>query len=122
MTYKKKELLNIALNAIPKNNLIFLSEVIFFLPCSSSTFYEKFKTGEPDRLAIESALNENKIKMKINLRDKWYKSDLPQLQIALMKLLSTEEEFRLLSMSKIENKTELSGSLAIEPITGMIIN
>ena len=39
---------------------------------------------------------------------KWYKSDAPALQIALMKIISTDEEAHRLNGSKQEVKTDVS--------------
>ena len=38
------------------------------------------------------------------MRYKWYQSNAPALQMALMKLLSTPEELRKLSMQYIESE------------------
>jgi len=119
MAYKRHNLLKLALKAISENKLIFISEVVAFLPCGKSAFYQIFSKDLPDREEIEMALIENRIRIKSSLRAKWYISDNPQLQIALMKLLGTEEELRRLSMAKIDSKAEVRVNL--EPITGMII-
>ncbi len=39
MAYKKEDLIKQALQAIKKHKLIFIEEVVSFLPCSKATFY-----------------------------------------------------------------------------------
>jgi hypothetical protein len=49
--------------------------------------------------SIKEALLEIKTNIKVSMRSKWYLSEQPTLQFALMKLISSEEELRKLSMS-----------------------
>jgi hypothetical protein len=118
---KSEELLKKALEAIEKYKLVFFSELVAYLPCSLSTLYEHFPDGSEGHKSIDLAIEKNKINIKTSMRAKWYQSDAPQLQIALMKILGTEEELRRLSMSKTENKTEIEASVKIDNITGMQI-
>jgi hypothetical protein len=41
------------------------------------------------------------------MRSKWYKSNAPALQMALMKLIATPDELRKLSMSYNENTHDI---------------
>lgn len=97
MAYKKAELEEQALRAIKDNNLMFVTDVPAYLPCSTATFYNK----ELEKLeAIKEALEQNRIKTKNGLRAKWYKSDNATVQIALYKLIGTEEEAHRLNGSR----------------------
>lgn len=93
--YKKTELEKLSLEAIEKHKLFFIEDIIAYLPCCSATFYnhelEKLET-------IKDALKKVKTDIKVSMRSKWYKSDNATLQMGLMKLLSTDEELRKLSM------------------------
>jgi len=102
MAYKTEELEKKAVAAIEKHRLIFIEEVVSFLPCSKSTFYAK-KLDESD--AIKNAILAVKIGGKSNLRQKWEESDSAPLNIALYKLYATEEELQKLTTSN--NKTEI---------------
>lgn len=42
MAYKKKEIYNQAIEAITKNNLFFIEDIVAWLPISKPTFYEFF--------------------------------------------------------------------------------
>jgi hypothetical protein len=72
------------------------------LPCCRATFYN---LGLDKLDTIKDALEQNKIETKNSMRAKWYKSDNATLQIALMKLISSDEERRKMS----QNYNEMSG-------------
>ena len=108
MAYDVKELERLALEAISENDLVFIQEVVYFLPCSSATFYnlelEKLET-------IKDALEEKRIKIKSKLRKKWYDSDNATVQIALYKLIGTDEESDRINSQKFKTDQKLT----IEP-------
>ena len=103
MAYQKQELIDKALEAIEKHKLFFISDVISFLPCSSATFYNY----ELEKLEeIKGAIEKNRVTVKVNMRNKWYQSDHPTLQVAPMKIISTDEEAHRLNGSRQEIKHE----------------
>ena len=106
MAYKKQEMIDQAIDAIQENELIFIEEIFAFVPYSKATFYAK-KLDESD--TIKKALNDVKISTKSHLRKTWRKSDNPSLQIALYKLIGTDEETEKLNGSK--QKHEHSGKV-----------
>ncbi|MCH7535296.1 MAG: hypothetical protein IH948_06060 [Bacteroidetes bacterium] len=103
MAYKTKDLEKRALKAITEKELVFIEDVICYLPCNRATFYNH----ELDKLdTLKEALQKNKTDIKVSLRSKWYKSDNATLQLALMKLVSTDEERRKLSVNYNEHTIE----------------
>lgn len=100
MAYNPKELEKKALEAIDKNKLFFIDDVIAYLPCSRATFYnlelEKLDT-------IKDALTKVKTEIKVSMRSKWYKSENPTLQMGLMKLIASPDELKQLSMTHVES-------------------
>ena len=96
MAYKTNELERLSLEAIEKYKLFFIEDVVAYLPCDKSTFYAH-KLHESN--TIKEALLTVKTNIKVSMRSKWYLSEQPTLQLALMKLISSEEELRKLSMS-----------------------
>ena len=89
------------LQVIKKHRLVFIMDVVTFLPIGRSSFY----TYGLDKLdSIKDALEENKIDMKREMRSKWKESPAPALQLGLMKLLSSDDERRALSTSFMETK------------------
>jgi len=95
MAYKYKELEKQSLEAIEKHKLFFIDDVISYLPCSRATFYNQ---GLDKLDTIKDALTKVKTEIKVSMRSKWYKSENATLQMGLMKLLSSDEELRKLSM------------------------
>lgn len=95
MAYKYEELEQQAIEAINEHELVFVTEVPTYLQCSTSTFYDKELEKSEH---IKDALNKNRVERKQKMRNKWYDSDNATLQMGAMKLLSTPEELRKLSM------------------------
>jgi len=102
MSYKTKELHATAMKAITKHKLFFIEDVVAYLPCSKPTFYEH-KLNEA--IDIKTALENNKIEIKVSMRSKWYKSENATLQMGLYKLIGSEEEYHRLSNTKIDITT-----------------
>lgn len=94
MAYKTKDLEKQSLKAIEQHKLFFIEDVVSFLPCDKSTFYAH-KLHESD--AIKEALNKQRTAVKVSMRSKWFKSDNATLQVALMKLIATDDERKKLA-------------------------
>ena len=101
MAYKTKELLDKALEAIEKHKLIFIDEVVSFMECSKSTFYEH-KLEQSDQ--IKKKIQINKDEMKAGLRRKWYASENPTVQIVLYKLIATDDENDKINNQRIKHE------------------
>lgn len=101
MAYDKQKIFEQAKAMIVKHKLFFLEDIIAFLPISSSTFYawQMEKSEE-----LKELLNQNRTELKVSMRSKWYKSNAPALQMALMKLIASPEELRKLSMNHQVNE------------------
>ena len=104
MAYDRVKIFEQAKEVIVKHKLFFMDEVPDFLPCSRSTFYDFFPDGSDELDTLKSLISVNKTHIKTSMRSKWYKSDAPALQLALMKLIATPEELRKLSMQFIESE------------------
>lgn len=99
--YNTEELLRQSLEAIDKHKLVFIDDISTYLPCSRATFYNH----QLDKVdAIKDSLVKNRVELKVAMRNKWFKSDSPPLQIALMKLISSDDERRAMSTSFMETK------------------
>ena len=106
MAYNKKKIYEQAVKAIEKNNLFFIEDVVAFIPCSRSTFYDYFPDGSDELDALREMLEQNKIKTKSSIRAKLYKSEKAAELLALYRLICTPEEHRLLNQQYIEQKQE----------------
>ena len=115
MAYDRKKIFEQAKEMIVKHKLFFMDEVPDFLPCGRSTFYDYFPDGSDELDTLKSLISINKTQVKTSMRSKWYTSNAPALQLALMKLIATPEELKKLSMQFVEsdNNTKLN----IETVT-----
>lgn len=104
MAYKTSELEAKALEVIKKNRLVFIHEVASFMNIGRETFY----THELDKSnSIKQALEENKNTIKAGLRKKWYESENATVQIALYKLIGTNEEGDKINSQSMKHSGEL---------------
>ena len=103
MAYDKKKILAQAKEMIVKHKLFFIEDIVSFLPCSKSTFYEFYPDGSDELDELKGFLETNRVELKVSMRSKWYKSNAPALQMALMKLIASPEELKKLSMQYIES-------------------
>lgn len=104
MAYNTEDLFNTAIEQIKKHKLFFIEDIIAFLPCRKSTFYEHFPNDSDYYKKMFEELERNRTELKVSMRSKWYTSNAPALQMALMKLIATPEELRKLSMQFIESE------------------
>ena len=108
--YDKQELVKMAEEAIKRNNLFFVHDIVAWLPCSNSTFYELFPDGsEIYRDYLKRLLNENKLRTKSAIRSKFFKSDKAGELLALYRLICTPDERRMLNQQYIEMNTNDKG-------------
>ena len=101
MAYDKQKIFEQAKEAIIKHKLFFIDDIVAFLPIAKSTFYE-WKMEQSEEL--KGLLEQNRTELKVSMRSKWYKSNAPALQMALMKLIANEDELRKLSISYIDSE------------------
>ncbi len=104
MAYDKEKLYKDALDKAEEKNCFFIEQLISFMPCCKTTFYEFFKNESDEMNAIKDILDKNKVEMKTVMYNKWFESDNATLQIGLMKLIATDEEAHRLNGSKSEIK------------------
>ena len=99
MAYKKEKIYEQAKEVIVKNKLFFVEDIVAFLPCTKPTFYDFFPPDSDELNELKELLETNRTELKVSMRSKWYKSNAPALQMALMKLIASPEELRKLSMN-----------------------
>lgn len=103
---EKDKLFEQALQIAKDKRLIFIDEIVAYLPISRETFYTYWPLGSDNLDKIKRVVNDNKIDIKQGLREKWYESDNATLQMALYKLTAREEERKKLAMSYVDNTTK----------------
>lgn len=117
MAYNKDELFELGRSEATKNRLIFIEDIIAMLPCSKPTFYEYFPKDSDELNDLKEILNKNKVELKVSMRQKWYKSDHPTLQVALMKIIGSDEEAHRLNGSKTQSDVTIHEEQPLFPDT-----
>jgi hypothetical protein len=105
MAYDRKKIFEQAKEMIVKHKLFFIEDIVAFLPCGKTAFYEFFPPDTNEMNELKELLNQNRTELKVSMRSKWYKSNAPALQMALMKLIATPEELKKLSMQYNDHTT-----------------
>ena len=116
MTYIKKDIYKKAVKAIKMNKLFFVEDVVALLPCDKTTFYRFFPVNCNEYNAIKDLLDNEKINIKIGIRQKLFKGDHSADLIALYKLICTDDERRALSMQQIDITAKGNTVMGIEYI------
>jgi hypothetical protein len=118
MAYDRIKIFEQAKEVIVKHKLFFIEDIVAFLPISKPTFYEYFDINSNEFNELKELLETNRVSLKVSMRSKWYTSNAPALQMALMKLIATPEELKKLSMQFIEseNSTKINNNIQVEII------
>ncbi len=116
MAYDKNKIFEQAKEVTVKNKLFFIEDIVAFLPCSKNYFYDHFPPDSNEYDELKALLDTNRTTLKVSMRSKWYTSNAPALQMALMKLIATPEELRKLSMQFIESENNNKNEISIKPI------
>ena len=106
MAYNKLKIFEQAKEVIVKHKLFFVEDIVSFLPCAKPTFYDFFPPDSNELNELKELLEQNRVTLKVSMRSKWYTSNAPALQMALMKLIATPEELRKLSMQYVESENK----------------
>jgi hypothetical protein len=104
MAYDRLKIFEQAKEMIVKHKLFFIEDIISFLPCDKTTFYRFFEPQSNEYNELKGLLETNRVELKVSMRSKWYKSNAPALQMALMKLICNDDERKMLSMQFIESE------------------
>jgi hypothetical protein len=104
MAYDRIKIYEQAQELIKTKKLFFIEDVVTLLPISKQTFYDYFKVDSYELDTIKELLDKNKIEIKNGLRNKWFNGNNPLTQMALYKLIGTEEEYHRIASTKTENK------------------
>jgi len=106
MAYDRVKIYEQAKEVIVKHKLFFIEDIVSFLPCDKTTFYRFFPPDSNEYNELKELLETNRVTLKVSMRSKWYTSNSPALQMALMKLIGNREELKRLSMQFIESENK----------------
>lgn len=109
MAYDKLEIFKKAKEVTVKNKLFFIEDIVSFLPCDKTTFYRFFPVDCNEYNELKELLEQNRTELKVSMRSKWFKSTAPALQMALMKLICTDDERKKLAMTYTETDITTNG-------------
>ena len=104
MAYDRVKIFEQAKEMIIKHKLFFVEDIVAFLPCAKPTFYDMFPPDSNELNELKELLEQNRVTLKVSMRSKWYTSNAPALQMALMKLIASPDELRRLSMQFVESE------------------
>jgi hypothetical protein len=121
MAYDRKKIYEKALDLIEKKKLFFIEDVVTLLPCDKTTFYRFFEVESNEYNTIKEALDKNKIEVKNGLRNKWYNGNNPLTQMALYKLIGTEEEYHRIASTKTQSEQTISVNKLPDWLTAPIV-
>lgn len=87
--------------------VVFIEDLIVYLPISKPTFYDYYPPDSNELNAIKALINENKVNMKVSIRAKLHKGDGGGAGLlALYKLICTDDERKKLSMTHVDHTTK----------------
>jgi hypothetical protein len=104
--FNKKKLFEKAKEAAKEKELIFIEEIVSYLPCGKTTFYEYFPANSEEMNELKTIIEDNAVEIKSGLRKKWRESENPTLQIALYRLTSRTDEHKKLNQAYIDHTTD----------------
>lgn len=116
MAYDRKKIFEQAKEVIVKHKLFFIEDIVAFLPISKPTFYDYFKPDSDEFNELKGLMETQRTELKVKMRSKWYNSNAPALQMALMKLIASPEELKRLSMTYTDNETKIQGGLSVNVV------
>lgn len=96
--YAPQQIYAEAMRIIEEKVVFFEDDLIAWLPCSKSTYYEHIKRGSDEADSIKSAILLNRVRAKsVVRRNLFQNADNPTAQIAFYKMICTPEEREALS-------------------------
>lgn len=105
MAYDKLKIFEQAKEVTENHKLFFVEDIVAYLPCTKSTFYDFFPIESDEMNAIKGMIEENKVRIKVTIRSKLLKGKGTEL-IALYKLIGTDEERIRLSTQNIDHTSK----------------
>lgn len=117
--YTTEELEQMSIELIEKHQIISIKELATFLPISRQSFYNH---GLDKFDSIKDSMERIKTSTANELRIKWKNSDNATLQVALMKLVASDEDRKRLATSYMETKQKHTTVDLSELSTDDIVN
>ena len=105
---------------IEKENLFFITDIFaHYTGCTRSTFYAH---GLDKSDTVMDALDKNKVIVKNKMMSKWANSDNATLQLALFKVLASDEERRCLSLTHTDITSNARHTIQADTMKPSVLN
>lgn len=106
MAYDKTKIFEQAKEAITKNNLFFIEDIVAFISCSKFYFYDAFPVDSNEYNTLKDLLDQNKIRTKSAIRAKLFKGEKAAELLSLYRLICTNEERQMLNQQYIDHTSK----------------
>lgn len=108
MAYNTEKLYQMALKIAKEKKVRTIEDLISYLPCEKSTFYEHFPIDSDKSNDIKKEIDQNKVAFKERLVNMWtsLSHTSPATQIFLYKLCANKEEKEAIYDTSIKAKIE----------------
>lgn len=111
MGYDEEEIYNASISIINEqlrdnNPITDIKQLVTYLPCSRSTFYKLFPEGSDKLDKIRELIEDNKVRVKADMRKRWIVSDNATLNLAAYRLLADADEHKRLAQNYVDHTTD----------------
>ena len=111
MAYDVDMLYEDSLKIVEREDVVFIHELVDYLPCVRSTFYEIFGQHPDKSDNIKKLIDRNKTKKKKKLRDDMELDGRSSERIFLYKLLANEDELKAVNGHYVDHSNK-DGSMS----------
>lgn len=113
--YNKQKIFEQAKEAIEKNNLFFVDDIVAWLPCGKTWWYDNFPPESEEMNTLREKLDRNKSRTKSAIRAKLFKGEKAAELLSLYRLICTNEERQMLNQQYIDHTSKGEAITVIPP-------
>jgi hypothetical protein len=95
-----------ALEVADNPMVFFIEDIVGLLPIGKTSFYKYFPLESDEMNALKEKLDDNRVAMKVKLRNKLSQGDKAAEVLALYKLIATDSERKALSMTHVDHTSK----------------
>ena len=115
MAYDRQKIYEQAEQAIKENNLFFVDDIVAWLPCGKTWWYDNFPPDSEEMNYLKEKLDMNKARTKSAIRAKLFKGEKAAELLSLYRLICTNEERQMLNQQYIDHTSKGEGIKIILP-------
>lgn len=107
LKFDPEEIYQQAIDAIMLHELIFVTDIAAYVPCGRSWLYENVLIEGSERMdTIKDLLEGNKVRIKVEVRQKLRAAQKASELLAIYRLTSTTQEHRLLNQAYMDHTSK----------------